>query len=480
MAEVFIAAAPGDDARARALADALKAVGYDVDAGLPAETEIPAAVDGAKCVLALWGKSEPPASLAVLAALALERKKLVSAELERDAAPALFRTAPRLALEPRNRTTFLERFKQLIAELDKLTTAKGKLDALPAALASARAGLLAREATRKPKRAHVIGLFAAAVAALFVIGFGAGRAINAYRAGELTLALPQFPAPSDTDAVAATTASPAAPIALSPANLETAPWRQSAAQLSANAAAIKQAAEGGDARAQALACLGHLAGVEGFLPSPTAARGFCDSSAARRDPAGLYFSWLLRRNAPHAGLSEADARARLAEAAELNWLPAMLDLGQVLSLEASSASQTQAGRLFLRAAERGDARGQFLYARWLRDSAAGPRDPAAALPFLEQASAQNQPEALHMLATLYRDGIGVAADPARARTLYERAAQQSYPPSMFNLAEILDDGADRPRAVALYQQLSCMRDERQIQPMAVRRLIALRESPACR
>ncbi|MBY0564129.1 MAG: sel1 repeat family protein [Hyphomonadaceae bacterium] len=477
MAEVFIAAAASEDARARALADGLKAVGYDAAAGAIPETEIPATVESAKCILLLWTKQDPTASVAALAAMALERKKLISAEMVRDDTPALFRSGPRITLEPRSRTTFQERFKQLITEVGKLTTAQVNLEALPAALATTRAALLQHSAKRKPSRVQMVGIFAAAVAALFVVGFGAGRVINAFRAGELTFAVPDFSASPDTPAVAATT--PAPPPSLSPATLETAPWRESAAQLSVNAAAIKQAAENGDARAQALACLGHLAGVEGFLPSPTAARGFCDAAAASHDPAGLYFSWVLRRTAPHAGLSETDARARLAEAAALNWLPAMLDLGQLRSLETSAAAQTEAGRLFLRAAERGNARGQFLYARWLRDSSAGPRDPAAALPFLEQASAQNQPEALHMLGTLYRDGIGVTADPERARALYERAANQNYPPSMFNLAEMIDDGPNRARAVALYQQLSCMRDERQIQPMAVRRLIALRERPAC-
>jgi len=53
---------------------------------------------------------------------------------------------------------------------------------------------------------------------------------------------------------------------------------------------------------------------------------------------------------------------------------------------------------------------------------------------------------------------------------------------MFNLADMLRGGtaADRARAVALYGELACMRDERQIQPMAAARLRALRESAACR
>jgi TPR repeat protein len=166
----------------------------------------------------------------------------------------------------------------------------------------------------------------------------------------------------------------------------------------------------------------------------------------------------------------------------LNWSPAQIDYAQVLAGEASAQSQAEAGRLFLAAAERGDPRGQFFYARWLRDSSAGPRDPTAAAPYLERAAERGQVDALHMLATLNRDGIGVPRNEARAKTLYERAAQQNFPASMFNLADMLRSGteAERTRAVTLYSALACMPDERQIQPMAVARLRALRQSAACR
>jgi hypothetical protein len=225
-----------------------------------------------------------------------------------------------------------------------------------------------------------------------------------------------------------------------------------------------------------------MAGAEGFLPSPTAAREQCDASAAQQNAAGLYYSWVLRRTAPHAGIDEGTARMRLAEASRLNWAPAQIDYAQVLSGEASAQSQADAGRLFLAAAERGDPRGQFFYARWLRDSPAGPRDPSAAAPYLERAAESGQVDALHMLATFNRDGIGVPRNETRAKALYERAAQQHYPASMFNLADMLRDGAEaeRARAASLYAELACMRDERQIQPMAVARLRALRQSAACR
>ncbi|MBX9745307.1 MAG: hypothetical protein K2X34_00300, partial [Hyphomonadaceae bacterium] len=239
---------------------------------------------------------------------------------------------------------------------------------------------------------------------------------------------------------------------------------------------IKAGAERGEALQQTLACLAHLGGAEGFLPSPVSAREQCDAASAQDNPAALYFSWVLHREAPHAGLTEAEARGRLAQAARLGFTPALIDYAQTLN------DQAEAGRLFLAAAEENDPRGQFQYARWLRDSPAGPRDPVAAIPYLERAARAGQHDAQHMLATLYRDGIGVERNAGRARALYEQAARGRHTPAMFNLADMLRDGApeDRARAIALYRQLACMPDERQIQPMAAARLRALQESASCR
>jgi TPR repeat protein len=87
-----------------------------------------------------------------------------------------------------------------------------------------------------------------------------------------------------------------------------------------------------------------------------------------------------------------------------------------------------------------------------------------------------------MLATLYRDGIGAERNATRARALYEQAARGGHSAAMFNLADMLRTGSeqDRARAIALYRDLACMSDERQIQPMAAARLRALQESAACR
>jgi TPR repeat protein len=135
----------------------------------------------------------------------------------------------------------------------------------------------------------------------------------------------------------------------------------------------------------------------------------------------------------------------------------------------------------LAAAEAGDPRGQYQYARWLRDSRAGPHDPAVAIPFLERAANAGQLEATHMLATLYRDGVGAPRNEGRAKALYEQAARGRYAPAMFNLADMLRGGSDaeRARAAALYRELACMRDEHQIQPLAAQRLRAMGQAATC-
>lgn len=475
MADVYVAAAPGEEDKARGLADALKALGFDAEAGAPKENDVKQVTDNAKAVLLIWTRAANSAPwFMALSMLAFDRKKLVSAEAENGATPGPFQAAPRIDLAIRDRTKFKLRFQALIVELDKLAPTKGDEKALPDALSKARAALLKPIVPPKGSQARQAAMFVAAVAALFVVGFGAGRVIQAVRAGDFVFATP----PAEASTTASPVAAPA-PVGMTMAELERQPWREIVGRIdAAMGERIRAGAARGEALQQTLACLAHLGGAEGFLPSPVSAREQCDAAAAQNNAAGLYFSWVLHREAPHAGLGETEARARLARAAELGWTPALIDYGQILG----PSQQAEAGRLFLAAAEKNDPRGQFAYARWLRDSPAGPRDPAAAVPYLDRAARAGQPDASHMLATLYRDGIGVERNAGRAQALYEQAARGRHTAAMFNLADMLRGGSeqDRARAITLYQQLACMRDERQIQPMAAARLRALQASADCR
>ncbi|MCR6644322.1 MAG: hypothetical protein NVV62_07295 [Terricaulis sp.] len=471
MAEVYIAAAPGDGEKARVLAEALCRLGFDAEGGAPSETSFTAIAENAACVVALFSRASAHAPwLTALSAIALSRRSLVCASLDLGARPAPFAAAP-LA---RGRAAFKLAFGTLIAAIDKLAPPQAPNPAaLPEAMAHARIALFYTRAGKR-SRTRQWGMLAASAAALFVVGFGAGRVMSAIRSGEMLVTAEAAATP--TSAPLAAVAPGAAALPLSAAQLERRNWRTLAQEMNAEAAAEIQArAEAGEAEAQTLACLGHLAGAPGFLPSPNAARAQCDAAAARAYPPALYLSWALYRAAPHAGLSEADARGRLAQAARNGFSAAQIEYAL------SSSDQTEAGQFLLAAAEANDPRGQYEYARWLRDSEAGPRDVRAAIPFLERAAEAGQPEAQHMLATLHRDGMGVSRDLAKARALYQRAAGADYPPAMFNLADLMRGGAaeERAQAIALYQRLACMRDERQIAPLAQRRLRALSAAASC-
>lgn len=493
MAEIVVSAAPGDEARAAAMAEALAALGFEA-ALTPGDAEAPKAIEEAKCVLALWSPSAATAPmLAVQATLAMQGAKLVCAEFADDCVPALFQSAPTTNLAVRDRLAFKERFEALVEQIEKLTPTEGDGDALPEALIKARSALNngAEEPQppqeRKPFQWKGLAGVAAMVAVLFALGVGASRLVSFLRDQPMLVA--HTPSAAAAEAIPVGPARAAATVqrasvagyGLTEADLERLSWRDAAAKIRpGQAERIKADAQNGDAFAQTVACIGHMAGAQGFLPSPTAASEYCNDASGQNQRAALYLSWVLRRTTPHAAIDEGTARDRLAEAARRGLTVAQVDYALLLAPDARAPMQAQeeAGRMLLAAAEHGDARGQYNYAKWLRDSPAGPRDPSVAVPYLQRAADANDPEAQHMLATLYRDGIGVPRDDARARALYERAAARNFAPSMFNLADLVR-ASDRARAADLYRRLACMRDEHQISVMAVRRLHALGEAARC-
>jgi TPR repeat protein len=477
MTDIVIAAAPADAARASAIAEALAALGFDVAARPPSEADVAKAVEDAKCVLALWSPSAAATPwLAAQAMLALDRNKLVCAELSEGMLPALFEKAPRTNLSSTDRIVFKQRFETLVSQIEKLSPRQSINDALPLALAKARAGLgiVVPRVSRRPPPWTLVGAVAAAMVVLFGIGLGASRLLGQLRSHsilEVQATGARAPAP---DAVRA-------PLyGLSRTELETLPWREAAAKIApSQAERIKADANNGDAFAQTVACLGHMAGAQGFLPSPTTASVYCDAASAQGFPAALYLSWSLSSMA-NASITSAVARERLQAAAQHGLVAAQVDYALELAPDAHAptAAQIEAGRLWLAAADHGDARAQYYYARWLRDSPAGPHDPSMAIPYLQRAADAGEVDALHLLGTFYRDGTGVTRDESRARALYERAAAQNFAPSMLNLADMLR-GEDNERAVGLYSQLACMRDQLQIAPLAARRLRAMARAAHC-
>jgi len=95
-------------------------------------------------------------------------------------------------------------------------------------------------------------------------------------------------------------------------------------------------------------------------------------------------------------------RAQLLRAAELGSLRAQRDLGCYYAIgEAGFPLDPVLGRLwYSRAAERGHADAQYNYGRMMIHGEGGPSDPIGGLEWIRLSAAQNDPAALHFLATL--------------------------------------------------------------------------------
>ncbi len=79
---------------------------------------------------------------------------------------------------------------------------------------------------------------------------------------------------------------------------------------------------------------------------------------------------------------------------------------------------------------------------WQQAQAGAAVDTAEAVHWLEQASQQDDPQALTELAMAYAEGRGgLAQDGARAASLLRRAAAQGYPPAQTNLGYLYAQGA---------------------------------------
>lgn len=244
MAEVYIAAAPEDGAKAEGLAAALNSLGFAAEGGAPAESAFAAIAEGAKCVVTLWSaKSTAAPWLAALSALALSRQVLICVSLDAGAAPAAFAAAPQISLAARNRAGFKSGFENLVLAIDKLTPTTPNADALPEALAAARAAFLREAPASSGVRWATWGVFAACVAALFAVGFGAGRVISAVRSGDFLVAANATPTAAPIAAAAAAATPSALPIRA--ARLEREPWREVARAIDASAAARIQDRAGG-------------------------------------------------------------------------------------------------------------------------------------------------------------------------------------------------------------------------------------------
>lgn len=124
----------------------------------------------------------------------------------------------------------------------------------------------------------------------------------------------------------------------------------------------------------------------------------------------------------------ATAMALLRKAADQNYPLAQANLADLLH---AAEFDTEALGLYRKAAEQGEAAGEFGLGRMYRDGSGVPRDPVLALEWFRKAEKKNHAPTLDALARAYRIGdLGLPKDleqanalDARVRSLRETQAQ---------------------------------------------------------
>lgn len=90
-----------------------------------------------------------------------------------------------------------------------------------------------------------------------------------------------------------------------------------------------------------------------------------------------------------------------------------------------------------RYAELGDPQAQFEYGERLLNGDEVPRDPVAAVPFLEKAARNGVADAWFRLGKMHHDGVGVTRDFGRSLEYYTEAARRGVPEAQHNVGAML-------------------------------------------
>ena len=180
------------------------------------------------------------------------------------------------------------------------------------------------------------------------------------------------------------------------------------------------------------------------------------SAASRR---ALYE--LGRAYAANQQLPEAISAYR--KAAEKGSTSAMVELGVLLAAGSSvPKDETQARKLFERAAEGGNPRGVTNLAA-LSDSGGSPSDPAKSRALLSKAAETNSAEAQYRLGLMIADGAGGPKDDVAARALFEKAAAQGHPGALERMGAFAQSGRGGPQdssaAKAYYEKAAALGNE---------------------
>jgi uncharacterized protein len=180
------------------------------------------------------------------------------------------------------------------------------------------------------------------------------------------------------------------------------------------------------------------------------------SAASRR---ALYE--LGRAYAANQQLPEAISAYR--KAADRGSTAAMVELGVLLATGSGvPKDQTQARKLFERAAEAGNPRGA-LNLTALPEGGGAPSDPARTRALLARAAEANSAEAQYQLGLMTADGVGGPKDDVAARALFEKAAAQSHPGALERMGAFAQSGRGGPQdssvAQAYYEKAAALGNE---------------------
>jgi uncharacterized protein len=189
----------------------------------------------------------------------------------------------------------------------------------------------------------------------------------------------------------------------------------------------------------------------------TTAIKYCKNAAG---PSRRAIYQLGRAYAANRQMPEAIAAWR--KASDKGSTSAMVELGVLYGTGAGVVrDETQARKLFERAAEAGNPRGISNLAA-LGGGAGAPSDPARARELLSKAAETNA-EAQYQLAMMLAEGTGGSRDDAAARALFEKAAAQNHPGALERMGAFAQEGRGGPKdsdaAKAYYQRAAALGDE---------------------
>jgi TPR repeat protein len=178
------------------------------------------------------------------------------------------------------------------------------------------------------------------------------------------------------------------------------------------------------------------------------------SGASRRALYQLGRAYAANRQIP-------EAMAAWRKAADKGSTSAMVELGVLYGTGSGVAQdEAQARKLFVRAAEAGNARGVTNLAAL--SGGAGAQDPERARALLAKAAETNA-EAQYQLGLMLADGAGGAKDDAGARALFEKAAAQNHAGALERMGAFSQEGRGGPKdsdaAKAYYQRAAALGDD---------------------